>query len=448
MTPGGARRGPPAFKASRYNVAAHGGVFNTWTETLARVPASVATRLGSGRLAGLPPHWLPSLLQAGFVVPSALDEVERAAARVQRHRAGTVLQVVAVPDWGCNLCCAYCYEKAGPVATSAPPRHWADALARFIERRLSAGHERALALALFGGEPLLRPSACAELAGRARAAARAAGLPYQCTLTTNGTRLDAGVRGVLAEVDAVQVTLDGPRGLHERVRVGRGGQPTFERILAFLAAARDAGAHLVLRWHLHEAPDDALEVTARDVLRALGEGQDVRVYFSEVSCGSYVDTFADCAGATPRVPRSTWLLAARQRFLDAGWPATSVQLYLKGSSPSLPCAVRCGFLNQRTVLIDPALDVSFCPVAVRDERLRLGHLDADGQFHGNALHAHLLSATPVPGGCQACQFLPLCEGGCPARAVVQRGTANAWHCERERIATLVDDNLRRLGCPT
>lgn len=438
-----------SLKPSRYNVlhraGARAAVFNTWTESLLRLPPAVADALDRGELARLPPQWLGQLLRGGLAVPEHLDERGRALRRMQAHLDGIVLQVVAVPSWGCNLRCSYCYEATGEPPAAHLARDWAARLGSFLEHRLQGGGEQGLALALFGGEPLLQATACADLAERARAAATAAGLPAQTTLTTNGTLLNAATLRLLRSVDAVQVTLDGARTAHDRVRVGPRGRGTWERIFDFLLAAREARVHLVVRYHLHAGADVDVAQSARDMLQRLGDDSDVVVYFSEVSCGSYAETLADCAGAPARVPDAARLLLARRAFLEAGWRPEAVQLYEKGNSPLLPCAVRCGYLNRRTFLVDPELRVFFCPVAVRNPEMQIGRLAAEGRIECEPVFARLLDAARLPEACGECRLLPLCEGGCPARAVVNHGTLDHVACERPRIEALIRANLERPG---
>ncbi len=335
--------------------------FNTWSEVMIALPPAVAEALDREDWSGVSPLWLGKLLRHGFVIRDQVDERRRALERVQSHLRGSVLQIIAVPSWSCNLSCSYCYEATGePAPRRQARRGWAASVSRFVAARLATGEERSVVLALFGGEPLLKAGLCADLAAGVRTAAAAAGVPFLCTLTTNGTILGAETRRLLREVDAVQVTLDGAGADHDRLRFTAGGRSTFDTIFDFLDLAREAGARLIIRHHLHGTSAGELEQAAREILERLGTDSDVCVYFSPVTCGSYVDAFTDCGGAAAQAPDLALFATARDRFLAAGWHAESVQLYEKGSSRMLPCAVRCGYLNQRTLLVDPALRTYFC----------------------------------------------------------------------------------------
>jgi uncharacterized protein len=420
-------------------------VYNTWSEALLVVPAGIGDLLRSGDCRGVSAAWSARLLRHGVLVSTAVDEPARATARMQEHLDGRILQVIAVPTWACNLRCPYCYEGTNIRAACHPASAWATRIGTFIRSALATGRERALAFALFGGEPLLQARACAAVLDDVTNSAARAGVPLQCTLTTNGTLTGPDVKRVLQQVDPVQITIDGAPASHDRRRVGVNRPPTFQRIVDFAVAVRAAGARCVIRYHLHEGFAADIDEAARTLLGALGADDGVAVYFAAVGCGSYIDAFGGCDATQSAHVDVALLASARQAFLDAGWRPESVRLWEKGTSSILPCAIRCGYLNRRTFLIDPALDVFFCPVAVRNPLLRAGRLDQHGRLQREPAFERLLTADRLGGGCRDCSYLPLCEGGCPARAAVRHGSIERVACERERIAGIIDHNMRQIG---
>ncbi|KWR89584.1 heme d1 biosynthesis radical SAM protein NirJ [Cupriavidus sp. IDO] len=140
----------------------------------------------------------------------------------------------------CNLNCKHCYSTSADTEFKG---ELSTAEALDVLGQLKAA--RVPALILSGGEPLLRPDLY-EVAARARA------LGLHLSLSSNGTLLDASHAERLAATgfDYVGVSLDGLQATHDRFRRS---PAAFERALAGLRAARDAGLRVGVRMTLTEA---------------------------------------------------------------------------------------------------------------------------------------------------------------------------------------------------
>jgi uncharacterized protein len=137
----------------------------------------------------------------------------------------------------CNLGCGYCFQNTGQDRRGAnrPPRiararlHSAaipDILSFAGRQMAEAGLDR-LAVLLSGGEPLLTLHSCRELLIRAAEHGLAwAGLASNGTLLTPLVARDLSTLGLRS----VQVTFDGDRADHDRIRATRSGQATFDVI--------------------------------------------------------------------------------------------------------------------------------------------------------------------------------------------------------------------------
>src|SRR5207248_464423 len=93
-------------------------------------------------------------------------------------------------------------------------------------------------LTFFGGEPLLNLPVMYMLAERARRAADARGVTLFTNIITNGLLLTPEVvdRMLPFGLNGVKITLDGDKDTHNRMRPLRGGQGTFDRIVANIRA--------------------------------------------------------------------------------------------------------------------------------------------------------------------------------------------------------------------
>ncbi|RSS64723.1 radical SAM protein [Streptomyces sp. WAC07061] len=155
----------------------------------------------------------------------------------------------------CNLGCGYCFQNTAQdqAGGSRPPRIGRSRLTSdtitqilgFTERQMAAAGLEKLRILLFGGEPLLNPRGCLELLERAADIA-----PTSAWMISNATLLTPPLARRLADLGltSVQVTFDGDRADHDRIRVGRAdGGATFDRIVGNIAAACEATA---LQWTL------------------------------------------------------------------------------------------------------------------------------------------------------------------------------------------------------
>jgi uncharacterized Fe-S cluster-containing radical SAM superfamily protein len=144
----------------------------------------------------------------------------------------------------CNLDCRYCFylEKARlyPGATG-----WAmpDAVLETFVRDYIAAHDvPVVTFAWQGGEPTLLGldffRRVVDLQTR-----YADGRRIENALQTNGILVDDRWAAFFAEhAFLVGLSIDGPREVHDRYRVDRGGAPTFDRVMTGMAALKRQGA--------------------------------------------------------------------------------------------------------------------------------------------------------------------------------------------------------------
>jgi radical SAM protein with 4Fe4S-binding SPASM domain len=147
----------------------------------------------------------------------------------------------------CNQRCAHCYRDA-PQADLPEAALTAilDQFQAFLRRRWLPGRVH-----FTGGEPLLRPDRLLSLMRAARERA------LRTRLLTNGTLLKPALACDLAAAgcEAVQISLEGPREVHDQVR----GEGSFEAALAGAGHARRAGLSTTLsiavaRWNRVHLP--------------------------------------------------------------------------------------------------------------------------------------------------------------------------------------------------
>lgn len=143
------------------------------------------------------------------------------------HRDSDEIQIFYVPTYFCNFACSYCYQEGYEHTPEIKHTDVIDAFFTYIEREFAG---RRKYITVFGGEPLL-PGAEAK-ANITYLVQEATKRELQLAFVTNGHSLMEYIpilkRGLIREI---QVTIDGPAPVHDRRRMLKGGQGTFDRIV-------------------------------------------------------------------------------------------------------------------------------------------------------------------------------------------------------------------------
>lgn len=405
---------------------------------LPRASADALRALPGGALpASLPPG---PLREAGFVVDGPGEDaalLDAAVAAWREEVARTQTQLIVVPTFACNLACTYCYQELFDTTGAALISPEAiDAFFAWVDRHHLGGPVRPY-VTLFGGEPLRDTPAHRDRLGRFLAGAAARGL--KVAAVTNGHDL-AALAPLLAggPVKEVQVTLDGPRELHDARRPHRDGGGTFDRIVAGVDALVAAGVPVNLRVvadkeNLPHLPALAAFAAARGWLdlpagrfkTQVGRNYELFGCASRQDAGALFDRvelwarYVELCEAEPllrrfHAPRFHGLshLAATGELPPANFdacPATKTEWAFGPDGGVWGCTATVGHPAHRLG--------SYFPEVTRDEA-------AIAAWSGR-------STLTIP-ACQGCALGPVCGGGCGAVAWRRTGSPVEADCRPVR----------------
>ncbi len=155
----------------------------------------------------------------------------------------------------CNLDCRYCFylekERMFPAGQSF---RMSDAvLETYVRRYITEQASGEIHFAWQGGEPTILGI---EFFRKVLSLQRkyAAGKTVLNAIQTNGTLLDDSWGTFLAENGfLVGLSVDGPRGLHDRYRVDKGGRPTFDKVMEGLSVLQKHGVEFNTLTVVHRA---------------------------------------------------------------------------------------------------------------------------------------------------------------------------------------------------
>ena len=441
-------------------------LMNTFTDAQLVVGPEVASLLD--RIEGANPLALSAeereavetLAEHGFVVGSRAEERQRLEAFFRDVREGDdQLRVTVLTTLQCNFACDYCIQgDHGDYNRTAAKMtiEQAGRVVAWVEERMDAVRPSSFVLTLFGGEPLLNLPVAYFLAERLWAASQARGISMMISVITNGLLLTPEVVDRLLPfgLKGVKITLDGDRDAHNRMRPLRGGQGTFDRIIANIRKV--AGKCTVsLGGNFDEttvasypalldflaaqdfAPDIArvaFKPVIRDVMPSVSSGLDARpaagrkfIGLTPVADGKPLNgTCMTSAGSgtTAGACDSCHFLDDQMAFLRDETKKRGFQT--TDGVHMGPCEIH----RRHAYTIGPDGDLYACPGFTGDRKMSTGHIDGRADEHRSAA-ARRFEQLAAWKECRDCAFIPVCAGGCTVASHSELGDMNAPNCHKK-----------------
>lgn len=159
------------------------------------------------------------------------------------------LHLIILPTEKCNFRCLYCYEDhvKGRMSDAT-----VSAICQYLSR--NTPELKHLTIDWFGGEPLLGLNVIRRINAHALSLAKDQKFWFRSGMTTNAYLLTPNVFDELTAlgVNQFQITLDGPKDLHDTTRIQTNGQGSFDRIWSNLQYMKTSSAafDVLLRVHL------------------------------------------------------------------------------------------------------------------------------------------------------------------------------------------------------
>ncbi len=446
-------------------------LMNTLTDAQAVVPAAVMDLVDS--LADRAPsadaldagqrETLRTLSELGFIVPDRESErrtLEQYFHGIREDREQLRLTVLTTLQ--CNFACDYCIQgDHGDYNRTAHRMSLATAerVVRYAEAQLDEVQPRTLVVTFFGGEPLINLPVVYFLAERMHAAAAARGVRLLLNIITNGLLLTREVVDRLKPfgLNGVKITLDGDRETHDRMRPLRGGQGTFDRIIANIRAiagecriaiggnfdVETADRYPALLDFLasQEFAPALSKVTFKPVIRA---PQPDATPSARGRRGGIIPLTPVPADGKPL--GGTCMTAAGSGIAGGAGRAASAcdschfvddaMSFLREETKKRGFATvdgvhmgPCEIHRRHAHTIGPDGEIYACPGFTGEPTLATGHIER-GSTAAQQQAAERFDRLAAWRACGDCAFIPVCAGGCTVAAHAEHGDLDAPACHR------------------
>ena len=411
---------------------------------------------------------LEELASHGFVVATRDRERRDLETFFSDLRESTdQVRLTVLTTLQCNFACDYCiqgdhgdYNKhAAKMSLETAAR-----VADWTESRLDALAPSSFVLTLFGGEPLLNLPVAYYLAERLWTACQARGMSMLVNVITNGLLLTEEVVDRLKPygLNGIKITLDGDRDTHNRMRPLRGGQGTFDRIVANIRRVAHK-TRIAIGGNF-----DADSVDSYPALLDFLAAEDFAPYISKVAFKPVIRQ------SQPAAPKGFIPLTA---VGGEGKPLNGACMTSAGTGVSRVCDT-CNFVDEKmsylreetkkrgfhtmdgvhmgpceihkkhSYTIGPDGALYACPGFAGESQMSVGHIDA--AYQARRSHAleqfERLSAWKE---CHDCAFIPVCAGGCTVAAHNELGDMHAPNCHKSSfeagLVALARDATRELA---
>ena len=391
---------------------------------------------------------IEQLAEHGFVVPDRATERDELKAFFREVREGTdTLKITVLTTLQCNFACDYCIQGDHGDYNKTAAKMTPDVAARvaaWVEGRMDAIAPQRLVLTFFGGEPLLNLPVLYYLAERLHGACAVRGVEILINIITNGLLLSRELVERLNPLglNGIKITLDGDREAHNQSRPLRGGQGTFDRIIANTRAVADltriavGGNFEVETADSYPALLDFLaaqdfaprlsKVTFKPVIREKTAAARGTIPLTVVGADSKPLNGACMTSAGTGVSR----VCDTCNFVDEKMAFLREETRQRGFSTSDgvhmgPCEIHKGHAHT----IGPDGSLFACPGFAGEARQSTGHIDGHrDDYRSQALrNFETLAAWEQ---CHDCAFIPVCAGGCTVAAHNELGDMHAPNCHK------------------
>lgn len=338
-------------------------------------------------------------------------------------------------SYDCNFRCPYCYESD----ISEKGKRWAKET--FTKEMVDKAYEamaeitpdeskRTRSITLYGGEPLLAKNK--EIV--AYIVQKGTALGYTFDAISNGYEIEH-YKDLLGpgKIQSVQISVDGPKEIHDKRRYHYQDGGTFDKIFANIGMALDAGVRVSLRANTDATNYQYIE-SLYDQFRDAGYTDNKLFLFSAAMVVGDENIKPAPAAEDPHPAslltkpefnaklQQTKVPGQHQEMWIYKKLYTAIKHNIRINFDPVYCGVQVG-----AYIFDPYGDIYNCWETVGKERHIIGHYSDGITWEEEIKRWHERNIATAP-RCSGCKYAFLCGGGCLAKVLRAHGDLSKSYC--------------------
>ncbi len=355
---------------------------------------------------------LAIMQKSGVILEDNINEFELINVQHNLRRFLTSsMNLTIAPTLNCNFNCFYCFENK---KKSRMTKKTEEKLIEFIKSKIK--NLSYLKIEWFGGEPLLEKNIIYNLSEKIISLCKKNDCKFSASMITNGYLLDkkTALRLKKLKVDRIQITLDGPKEIHDKRRMLVNGSGTFDKIVENLINCADI-IKIDLRINVDKKNKDEVHGLI-DLLKQKNLEDKINVYY-----GMVTDDTSSCKDFSENTFNTREYLSLETKLFNY-----NIKKGFKVFKKPKPAIGGCSAVSINSFIIDPKGDLYKCAKTIGIKEEKVGNI-AD-PIKLNSKHLKWLSWDPKFFDiCRNCKYLPLCMGGCPFE-YIKRGLNKPDKC--------------------
>ncbi|OGF06370.1 MAG: hypothetical protein A2509_06390 [Candidatus Edwardsbacteria bacterium RIFOXYD12_FULL_50_11] len=404
------------YKSSQYNIffedkAGVTLLYNTFTTALIKLTKEKAEKikitLKLNDLNELETDEYNLLINNGFIINNKINEIDQVKFRYYRGVFNSRdFRVTIVPTLNCNLNCPYCFERDKRDENITLKEY--EEIYKFIDKQLFICQPNDFGISWYGGEPLLEVDTIENISNKIDIICKNNNIKRACdSIVTNGYLLDEDCAKRLFNcgIKKIQITLDGDRDAHNKQRILKNGEGTFDKILNSIIIAQRYFELVTVRFNTNKSNHEG-------IVRLLKNKSDI---FNKNNIVISVGRLKNYLGG----------IVSKENDNDClnGFELQNIQGYIDNyykrvkTVNKMPIQIKhtnCGAESHKCFIIGPKLKIYKCAEA-------LGYSDSvgfivDGDFQPNEVFWQWFNYNIFNNNekCMSCKYVPMCMGGCPS----------------------------------